>query len=238
MFTVTRRHFTHCDVRARPGLPASLVGPALAASFLVALVACSGGGQSEADLVAEGKQTFRYDTFGDETKWTDVLRMNEVISTVDPTTALAVGLKVDSEALPPAVVTGIQNGSISLTDPATTLALLKLDAVVGVKGTVRPSTARTRSPASASPAPCAIRPWTTRSLPASESGSTAGPIAISTSGQSSRCPLRSTPRRRRSSTAGAREGTTRDSTWMARTGPRSSRPPTDSRTAPRHHRDR
>ena len=136
MFTVTRRHFTHCDVRARPGLPASLVGPALAASFLVALVACSGGGQSEADLVAEGKQTFRYDTFGDETKWTDVLRMNEVIGTVDPTTALAVGLKVDSEALPPTVVTGIQNGSISLTDPATTLALLKLDAVVGVKGTV------------------------------------------------------------------------------------------------------
>ena len=59
-----------------------------------------------------------------------------MISTVDPTTALEVGLKVDSEALPPAVVTGIQNGSISLTDPATTLALLKLDAVIGVKGTV------------------------------------------------------------------------------------------------------
>ena len=62
--------------------------------------------------------------------------MHEVISTVDPTTALTVGLKVDSEALPPAVVTGIQNGTISLTDPATTIALLKLDAVVGVKGTV------------------------------------------------------------------------------------------------------
>ncbi len=55
---------------------------------------------------------------------------------VDPTTALAVGLKVDSEALPVAVVAGIQDGTISLTDPATTVVLLKLDAVVGVKGTV------------------------------------------------------------------------------------------------------
>jgi mono/diheme cytochrome c family protein len=68
----------------------------------------------------------------------DALKMEQVISTaVDPTTALAVGLKVDAEALPPAVVAGIQDGSISLTDPATTVALLKLDAVVGVKGTVQ-----------------------------------------------------------------------------------------------------
>jgi len=59
-----------------------------------------------------------------------------VISTVDPTTALTVGLKVDADALPAAVVTGIQNGSISLTDPATTIALLKLDAVLGVQATV------------------------------------------------------------------------------------------------------
>jgi cytochrome c5 len=105
--------------------------------FLVAgEIACSSDSNNNAALVAEGKQTFRYDTFGDETKWTDALRMNEVVSTVDPTTALTVGLKVDSEALPPAVVTGIQNGTISLTDPATTVALLKLNAVVGVKGTV------------------------------------------------------------------------------------------------------
>src|SRR4029434_3982238 len=63
--------------------------------------------------------------------------MHEVIRTsVDPQTALAVGLKVDSEALPPAVVQGIQNGSISLTNPATTVALLKLNAVVGLQGTV------------------------------------------------------------------------------------------------------
>jgi hypothetical protein len=87
-------------------------------------------------LVAAGKQTFRFDTFGDETKWTDALRMNEVVSAVDPTTALSVGLKVDAEALPAAVVAGVQDGSIDLKDPATTLALLQLNAVVGVKGTV------------------------------------------------------------------------------------------------------
>ena len=105
---------------------------------LPAVTACSNNdsGTPDAALVAEGKQTFRYDTFGDETKWTDALHMERVVSTVDPTTALAVGLRVDAEALPPAVVTGIQNGSISLTDPATTVALLKLGAVVGVKGTV------------------------------------------------------------------------------------------------------
>lgn len=107
----------------------------------VALAAVTGcgsndGGATDAAVLAEGKQTFRYDTFGDETKWTDALHMEQVVSTVDPTTALAVGLKVDAEALPPAVVTGIQNGSVSLTDPATTVALLKLGAVVGVKGTV------------------------------------------------------------------------------------------------------
>ena len=91
----------------------------------------------QAALVAQGQQVFRFDTFGDETQWTDTLRLHEVIRTaVDPTTALSVGLKVDAEALPPAVVQGIQNKTISLTDPATTVALIKLNAVVGVKGTV------------------------------------------------------------------------------------------------------
>jgi len=96
------------------------------------------GGDDNAQLVADGKQTFRFDTFGDETKWTDTLHMDQVVSAVDPTTALKVGLKVDAEALPPEVVAGIQGGTISLTDPATTIALLKLNAVIGVKGTVAP----------------------------------------------------------------------------------------------------
>lgn len=113
----------------------------LAVVPVVVLAACGGGGGSSGpspqELAAQGRQIFRFDTFGDEAKWTDQLRMHEVISqAVDPTTALAVGLKVDSEALPPAVAQGIRDGSVDLTDPATTVALLKLDAVVGLKGTV------------------------------------------------------------------------------------------------------
>ena len=84
-----------------------------------------------------GRDIFRYDTFGDEAQWTDALGLHEVIAAaVDPVTALSVGLKVDAEALPAAVVAGIQDGSVDLKDPATTVALLKLNAVVGVRGTV------------------------------------------------------------------------------------------------------
>src|SRR5262249_16747562 len=63
------------------------------------LIGCSNEEASSAEQIAQGKQIFRYETFGDETKWTDTLRMEEVIRTVDPTTALSVGLKVDSDAL-------------------------------------------------------------------------------------------------------------------------------------------
>ena len=109
-----------------------------------ALTACGGGGETAPDAtaldpaeVAQGQQTFRFDTFGDETQWTDALRMHEVIgAAVDPLTALAVGLKVDSQALPAAVVQGIENGSIDLSSPDTTVALIKLNAVVGIQGTV------------------------------------------------------------------------------------------------------
>jgi mono/diheme cytochrome c family protein len=121
------------------------------ASIAGALAAC-GGSDSGTGLVAEedsrdagqqvalaaqGRHIFRYDTFGDEAKWTDVLRLHEVVGeAVDPLTALSVGLKVDAEALPPAIVNGILDGSVDLRGPATTVALLKLDAVVGLKGTV------------------------------------------------------------------------------------------------------
>ena len=88
-------------------------------------------------LIEQGKQVFRFETFGDEAQWTDGLRLHEVIpAAVDPVTALSVGLKVDSEALPAAVVKGIQDGSIDLKSPATTVALLKMNAVVGVVGKV------------------------------------------------------------------------------------------------------
>ncbi|HEY4110179.1 hypothetical protein [Puia sp.] len=94
--------------------------------------------------IADGKQTFRFDTYGDESFWSGLLHLDSAIAGaqnggygpgVSPKTALAVGLKVDATALPPDVVAGIQAGTISLDDPATTLALLKLGAVVGVKGT-------------------------------------------------------------------------------------------------------
>ncbi|HET7401356.1 MAG TPA: hypothetical protein VFJ62_06225, partial [Usitatibacter sp.] len=108
-----------------------------------ALGACSATSQrapeplADASTLEQGRQTFRFDTFGNESQWTDVLRMHEVIAkSVDPTTALSVGLKVDADALPLAVVKGIKEGTISLKSPATTVALLKLDAVVGLKGTV------------------------------------------------------------------------------------------------------
>jgi mono/diheme cytochrome c family protein len=82
--------------------------------------------------LAEGKRIFRFDTFGDEQLWTDKLALHTVVQdAVDPTTALKVGLKVDSDALPPGT---LENAD--LTSPKTTVALLKLDAVVGLKATV------------------------------------------------------------------------------------------------------
>jgi mono/diheme cytochrome c family protein len=84
----------------------------------------------------EGQAIFRYDTFGDEQLWTDVLRMHEVVATVPPATALAVGLKVDVEALPAAVIDALKSGQVDLTNPAITVELLRLNAVVGVRGTV------------------------------------------------------------------------------------------------------
>jgi len=86
----------------------------------------------QAKTAEDGREIFRFDTFGDERFWTDTLLMNEVIETaVDPTTALSVGLKVDSEAVPADVL-----ATADLTSPATTVALIKLNAVVGVKGMV------------------------------------------------------------------------------------------------------
>ena len=117
---------------------AVLVGSVAAATaFAVGCNSSRISGPSAADLTA-GKETFRFDSYGDEQFWTDTLRMERVVaSAVDPTTALSVGLKVDMDALPPAVVQGIQGGTVDLKSPATTVALLKLNAVVGVKGEVQ-----------------------------------------------------------------------------------------------------
>lgn len=82
--------------------------------------------------VARGQRIFRFDTFGDEKLWTDTLRLHEVVEkSVDPTTALKVGLKVDADALPPGILE-----KVDLRSPATTVALLKMNAVVGLQATV------------------------------------------------------------------------------------------------------
>jgi mono/diheme cytochrome c family protein len=84
-------------------------------------------------LVHEGRKIFRFDTFGDEVFWGERLRLHEAVATLSPRAALAVGLKVDSAALPRSLRAKIERGE-GLDDPATTLALLELDAVVGVRG--------------------------------------------------------------------------------------------------------
>jgi hypothetical protein len=84
-----------------------------------------------------GQLIFRYDTFGDEQLWTDVLRMHEVIpKAVDPKTALSVGLKVDVDALPPALIAALKAKEVKLDDPAVTVELIRLNAVVGLRGSV------------------------------------------------------------------------------------------------------
>ena len=93
--------------------------------------------------IEEGRRIFRYDTFGDEAFWGGALRLHEAIEGapfggvgpgVSPRTALAVGLKVDVDALPRSLRQDLRDGRVDLDDPATTLALLRLNAVVGVTG--------------------------------------------------------------------------------------------------------
>jgi mono/diheme cytochrome c family protein len=83
-----------------------------------------------------GRQIFRHDDFGNWRFWTDTLRLNDLVETVSPAAALRLGLKVDAEAVPEAVLQRVLNNPALLQDPATTLALLDLDAVLGLKATV------------------------------------------------------------------------------------------------------
>jgi len=94
-------------------------------------------------MMVDGKHTFRYDTFGSEAFWGDALQLHKAIAGeknggvgggVSPKTALSVGLKVDADALPESLKQELKEGKVNLDDPATTLALLKLNAVVGVTG--------------------------------------------------------------------------------------------------------
>jgi len=94
-------------------------------------------------VLGQGRRTFRFDTFGDEAFWGDTIRLHEAIegsalggvgAGVSPRTALAVGLKVDVEALPESLVRDLRAGRVDLDSPATTVALLRLNAVVGLTG--------------------------------------------------------------------------------------------------------
>ena len=94
-------------------------------------------------LVSQGRQIFRFDTFGDEAFWGDTLKLHQAIEGaalggvgpgVSPRMALATGLKVDIDSLPRNLVEQLLHGGLNLNDPAVTVALLKLNAVVGVTG--------------------------------------------------------------------------------------------------------
>jgi hypothetical protein len=90
--------------------------------------------QHARQLLQEGRQTFRFDTFGDEAFWGDTLQLHQALAQVSPKAALALGLKVDLDALPRNVVAALQQGALKLDDPALTLTLLQLRAVLGVTG--------------------------------------------------------------------------------------------------------
>ena len=88
-------------------------------------------------VIAQGRDIFRFDTFGNETFWTDTAGLHTVINTLQPLTALQVaGLKIDVDALPQSLIDQLISNQVDLTDPANTIALVGLDAVVGVKGDV------------------------------------------------------------------------------------------------------
>ena len=114
-------------------------------SVLGLIAACGTPAADARPTALEGQKIFRFDTFGNEVFWTDTLRLHEVVegtafggvgAGVSPATALAVGLKVDLDALPPSLVADLKAARVDLTSPATTIALLKLDAVVGVQAKV------------------------------------------------------------------------------------------------------
>ncbi len=131
---------------------AALVGPAVHGSAVVAQIAdtVSGTG-AEPDATAlfnDGRAIFRDDTFGDEAFWGGALKLHQAIEGsalggvgggVSPKTALSVGLKVDVDRLPAQLVAAIKAGNVDLNTPATTVALLKAKAVVGVVGSFGPA---------------------------------------------------------------------------------------------------
>ncbi|MFI5228987.1 MAG: c-type cytochrome [Gemmatimonadales bacterium] len=134
--------------RTRFNSPVGVAGLVLFGLATAALVVSCGDSSSgtsapvlvqlDSNLVRQGKSIFRFSTFNDEHFWTDTARMHEVVATsVSPALALQVGLKVDADTLPQGVKDAIAAGQVDLNSPATTVTLLKLGAVLGLKGTVQ-----------------------------------------------------------------------------------------------------
>jgi hypothetical protein len=99
--------------------------------------------RNSTQMLADGRRIFRDDTFGDEGFWGGTLRLHEAIlgerlggvgPGLSPKQALAAGLKVDSNRLPKSVIDAIGQGTVNLDDPATTVELLRANAVLGIHG--------------------------------------------------------------------------------------------------------
>ena len=105
-------------------------------TYIAAFVLMIGVQHAAGAKPQDGQEIFRFNTFNDEQLWTDVLRMHEVLPSVPPATALAVGLKVDVDALPPPVIAALKEGRLNVKDPRVTVRLLEMNAVVGVVGKV------------------------------------------------------------------------------------------------------
>ncbi|MFL6028675.1 MAG: hypothetical protein ACJ74D_01415 [Gaiellaceae bacterium] len=134
----------------RWALATALAGTLLYVGFVVVNGALSAASTSRARsasptaaAIARGRRIFRFDTFGDQAFWGGALQIHRAIAGqqlggvgpgVSPKTALAVGLKVDAAKIPARVAAGIKGGKVDLGSPKTTLALLKLNAVVGLRG--------------------------------------------------------------------------------------------------------
>src|SRR5215203_2585279 len=108
----------------------------IATIYALTLSGAIGAQPASSAKTSDGREIFRFDTFGDEQLWTDTLQMHQAIPSVSPATALAVGLKVDVDALPTALIAALQAKQVDLTDPAVTIELLRLNAVVGIIGKV------------------------------------------------------------------------------------------------------
>jgi hypothetical protein len=98
-------------------------------------------------LVRQGRDIFRFDTFGDEAFWGDTLKLHEAIEGaasggvgpgLTPLTALTLGLKIDTDALPSNICEQLRHGNVNLNDPGVTVSLLRLNAVVGLTGIFDP----------------------------------------------------------------------------------------------------